>query len=352
VLHGGPVLITGGAGFIGSRLSARLAAGGHAVHVLDNLHPQVHPDAEVAIRSLASGVSFLHADVTDHVAMHRLIDQLRPCVVVHLAAETGTGQSLREATRHGSVNVVGTTTLLDACSAAEHLPDRIVLTSSRAVYGEGLWQSADGLVFAPHHRTAANLAAGIWDPPSPDGRPARPLPHDARSTPPDPTNIYAATKLAQEHIINSWCAALGSNAHVLRLQNVYGPGQSPTNSYTGVLTFFAQLVKRGEAIPVYEDGNIVRDFVYIDDVVDELVAEVTGAGHIGARDVGSGAASTIGEVAALMASIGGSPAPVVTGAYRGGDVRAASAAPGVGHRTSLSAGLSALLDVPAPQGER
>ena len=199
----------------------------------------------------------------------------QPSQIVHLAAETGTAQSLSEATRHGSVNVVGTTQLLDALSRAALVPDQLVLASSRAVYGEGAWQCGSE-VFYPQPRSHAQLMAGIWDPQGPTNDPVVPLPSCAGRTEPRPTNIYAATKLAQEHILAAWTAAHDANLSMLRLQNVYGPGQSLTNSYTGIVALFARLAREQRALEVYEDGRIMRDFVYIDDVVDALFAAIDG----------------------------------------------------------------------------
>ena len=200
-------------------------------------------------------------------------------MVIHLAAETGTGQSLRAATSHGSVNVVGTTQMLDVMSRNEHVPEHILLASSRAVYGEGAW-TAQGNPYYPASRTHQNLSRGVWDPPSPDGEAGTPLPSRADWTRTEPTNMYAATKLAQEHILKAWGAAMECPISVLRLQNVYGVGQSLDNPYTGVLSTFAKQALAGSSLNVYEDGNIVRDFVYVDDVADAmLLSHRPAAGH-------------------------------------------------------------------------
>ncbi len=315
------VLITGGAGFIGSALARRLVDAGSDVAVMDILHPQVHGDG--APIDLPSSVRLFTGDVTHAPDCDAVLRLFKPSQIVHLAAETGTAQSLSEATRHGSVNVVGTTQLVDALSRCGHVPDQLVLASSRAVYGEGAWQ-ADTHVFYPQPRSHAQLVAGIWDPQSPTGEPAVPLPSSAVRTEPRPTNIYAATKLAQEQILAVWTAAHDTSLSVLRLQNVYGPGQSMTNSYTGIVALFARLAREKHALEVYEDGRIVRDFVYIDDVVEALFSAIaspaTASRYV---DIGSGIPTTIHELAQQLATICDAPEPVVVAKFRDGDVRAA-----------------------------
>lgn len=316
------VLITGGAGFIGSALAHRLVEAGYDVAVMDVLHPQVH--GEHAVIELPPSVRLFTGDVTHALDLDAVLRLCQPSQVVHLAAETGTAQSLSESTRHGSVNVVGTTQLLDALSRATLVPDQFVLASSRAVYGEGAWECGAG-TFYPPPRSHAQLAAGIWDPQGPNGEPAVPLPSCANRTEPRPTNIYAATKLAQEHMLAAWASAHDTNLSVLRLQNVYGPGQSLTNSYTGIVALFARLARERHTLEVYEDGRIVRDFVYIDDVVDALFAAVERpAVEPRCLDIGSGTATTIHELARTIAVICDAPEPTVVSKFRDGDVRAAS----------------------------
>ena len=343
------VLITGGAGFIGSALACRLVEAGFEVAVMDVLHPQVH--GARATVDLPRSVRMFTGDVTHAPDLDAVLRLCRPAQIVHLAAETGTAQSLSEATRHGAGYVVGSTQLLDALSRSAHVPTQIVLASSRAVYGEGAWQSGDQ-IFYPPPRSHAQLEAGIWDPQGPNGDPATSLASCAGRTEPRPTNIYAATKLAQEHILAAWAAAHDTNLSVLRLQNVYGPGQSLTNSYTGIVALFARLARAHHALEVYEDGRIVRDFVYIDDVVEALFsAVVTPAANARCLDIGSGAPHTVHELARTVASICGAPEPVVVAKFRDGDVRAAQcdiepAMTEIGWRPkwSLGAGLPALLD--------
>lgn len=315
--------MTGGAGFIGTRLAQRLLSEGHEVTALDSLHPQVHRERP----ELSSEANLVAGDVADPAAWDRVATLFGPPdLVYHLAAETGTGQSLTEASRHSIVNVVGTTQLTDAMVRHDWRPSRIVLTSSRAVYGEGAWADPAGQPFYPGPRSASVLGAGRWDPESADGLKATPLPHSAATVEARPTNVYAATKLAQEHLLAAWCNSFDVSLSVLRLQNVYGPGQAVHNAYTGVLTFFATRVCAGDALEVFEDGQIIRDFVFVDDVVSALVAAAERALPAGiAADIGGGAGTSLLEVATHMADLGGTVPPRVTGAYRLGDVRAASA---------------------------
>lgn len=312
-------LVTGGAGFIGCALSSTLPDHFDRVVAFDNLHPQIH-----AIRSrpaaLDPRVELVVGDVTSVEDWDRLLADVSPTSVVHLAAETGTGQSLTEATRHAKVNVVGTTEMLDAFVRHDVRPDKIVLSSSRAVYGEGAWVDEQGEVTYPGQRSEAMLRDGQWDFPG-----LRPTPFRSALVKPTPTSVYGATKLAQENVLTSWCLAMGVTPVVFRLQNVYGPGQSLSNPYTGIVSFFAQQAKAGKVIPVYEDGEIVRDFVFIDDVAAALVE---GTLHSDPTtdpyDIGSGEGTSIHSLARLIADIYGAPEPMVNGAYRNGDVRHAS----------------------------
>lgn len=312
-------LITGGAGFIGSALSHRLPEHFDRVVAFDNLHPQIHPVSERP-RELDERVEFVKGDVTSAADWDSLLADVTPDVVIHLAAETGTGQSLLEATRHARVNVVGTTEMLDAFVRADKLPSKIVLTSSRAVYGEGAWADAQGAVTYPGQRSAAMLERGEWDFPGLSA-----LPFVSSKVVPSPTSVYGATKLAQEHILRSWCLSLGVTDVLFRLQNVYGPGQSLINPYTGIVSFFAQEAKAGRVIPVYEDGQIIRDFVFIDDVADAITRGALESGsNADAYDIGSGEGTSILRLAELIAAHYGAPAPQINGKFRNGDVRHAS----------------------------
>jgi dTDP-L-rhamnose 4-epimerase len=313
-------LVTGGAGFIGCALSNLLAAKFERVVAVDLLHPQVHPEGKRPL-ALNNCVELVEQDVVEAGILDGVVADLRPSVVIHLAAETGTGQSLTESTRHASVNVVGTTRLLDALCKYGLTP-QLILTSSRAVYGEGAWRrKANGDIYYPGQRDAQQLADSKWDFTESD-----PLPFCASWTVANPVSVYGATKLAQEHIMLAWARAFKAPCSVLRLQNVYGPGQSLKNPYTGVLTTFVKLARDQKVIPLFEDGQMVRDFVFIRDVAEAILAAIDEAPEDGARirDIGSGLPVTIQTMAEYIADYFQAPAPEVSGQYRQGDVRHAS----------------------------
>ena len=313
------VLVSGGAGFIGCALANRMAPFAGRYLVLDNLHPQVHAIRERPA-ALHPSAEFMLGDVTMASCWDEALTRIQPDIVIHLAAETGTGQSLTEASRHGSVNVVGTTQLTDSLGRHQIRPRQIILSSSRAVYGEGAWRSAGGELVYPGQRTRKQLQAGQWDFSDMSFQPAT-----AASTHPSPSSVYGATKLTQEHVLSAWCGALSVPLSILRFQNVYGPGQSLTNSYTGIVALFCRLARAGSSIPLYEDGAVTRDFVFIDDVADAVVSAVRcPPADRRICDVGSGRATTIAQLAGLIAQAYGAPAPHLCGKFRDGDVRHAS----------------------------
>jgi dTDP-L-rhamnose 4-epimerase len=320
------VLVTGGAGFIGSRLVRALASAGHQIWVVDSLLEQVHGPA-AAFPEIPGSVTWVRATVTDAAEMHRVVADAKPRLVFHLAAETGTGQSLQEVSRYCDVNVMGTAHLVEALRVAGGPAPRIVLASTRAVYGEGAYLDAEGRVAIPPARLPTDMQAGRFAPVLPGGPALEAIPTPETAAP-MPASIYASTKLMQEYILRQAADAAAWDLVVLRFQNVYGPGQSLRNPYTGVLSVFIQLLLAGRDLNIYEDGEIVRDFVFVDDVVHALVR----AGEVGCSDsapinVGTGQGTSILDAARLLATlVGRDPDSArISGDFRPGDIRHAVA---------------------------
>ncbi|MGF9660181.1 SDR family oxidoreductase, partial [Pantoea agglomerans] len=270
--------------------------------------------------ALAPHAELVVGDIVDPATWDEVLTDWSPDVIVHLAAETDTGLSLDHPSRFTTVNVEGTAQLMEALRRHDVTPRRIVVASSRAVYGEGVWRDdSTGEERTRPQRSHDELESGQWDFPG-----ARPLAAHAGITPANTSNVYAATKLAQEGLLSAWCASRGVDLSILRLQNVYGPGQSLINPYTGILALFVRLAAAGKEIPVYEDGAMLRDFVHIDDVAPAFArvisADYTETGT-SMYDIGTGTPASVLEVAQAIATELGAPAPVVTGRYREGDVR-------------------------------
>ncbi|WP_341958209.1 NAD-dependent epimerase/dehydratase family protein [Microbacterium sp. LWH13-1.2] len=318
------ILITGGAGFIGSRLARRFADDGHTVTVLDSLISQVHgedPDNDSPLlRSLDGVATVIRGTVTSTDDLRRaLVDAT---VIVHLAAETGTGQSMYEIDRYVAANVGGTAKLLDLLANEPHTVRRIVIASSRSIYGEGAYRTDDGRVVFPAHRSDAHMASGDFSVHHPGEKNLTVIPTDEDAKL-HPSSVYGITKQMQESLVMTVAPTIGIEGVALRYQNVYGPGQSLKNPYTGILSIFSTLIRQGKAINIFEDGLESRDFVYIDDVVE---ATFLGATHPAAGgntfNVGSGVATSVNAVVGgLFAAFGLDVPTHISGNYRLGDIR-------------------------------
>ncbi|MER8188327.1 NAD-dependent epimerase/dehydratase family protein [Kitasatospora sp. NPDC094015] len=314
------ILLTGGAGFIGSAIAARLAAAGHRVRVLDALLPAVHPDGRVP--ELPADVEFHHGDVRDGAVVAAALRGVD--AVCHQAAMVGLGLDLADAPEYVGCNDLGTAVLLSAMAGAG--VRNLVLAGSMVVYGEGRYLCAEHGVVAPGPRLVADLDAGRFEPPCPRcGAPLAPglVTEDAA---PDPRNVYAVTKLSQELLAGAWARACGGRVLTLRYHNVYGPGMPRDTPYAGVASLFRSALARGEAPLVLEDGGQRRDFVHVADVAAANLAALTAvagrpAGSARAYNVGSGEVHTVGGMARALAAAYGGPEPVVCGQYRLGDVR-------------------------------
>jgi dTDP-L-rhamnose 4-epimerase len=326
------ILVTGGAGFIGSRLVNALSTASSAdrIWVIDNLHPQVHGIAAPSLPHFPSSVRFVLGDVTDADKLGQVVAEARPDLVYHLAAETGTGQSFDQVSRYCDVNVTGTARVIEAIrKEGGDTTRRIILASSRAVYGEGAYRDSAGLEYVGLPRQPEAMRAGDFAVPLPASAqlPAQPaLSHSG--LPPAPASVYASTKLMQEYLLRQAGEDAPWNATILRFQNVYGPGQSLRNPYTGVLSIFSRQLLAGGTLSIYEDGQIARDFVYVDDVINALVkAGEKSLPHGITLDIGSGSAASILDTAHMLARFLGrdESALTVTGQFRIGDIRHACA---------------------------
>jgi len=319
------VLITGGAGFIGSNLALNLIKSGHEITVLDSLSPQIHgidPEKSSPLfRSIKNEVNFIHGSVCDENVLRQALDGQD--AVIHLAAETGTGQSMYQIKRYVDVNIGGTALMLDILANEAHQIKKVVVASSRSIYGEGKYLSKHAGVMYPDARREADMAAGKFDPLCPlSGEPLTLLPTDEESKI-HPSSVYGITKQNQEQMVMTVCASLGIGATALRYQNVYGPGQSLSNPYTGILSIFSTRIKNGNPINIFEDGKESRDFVFVDDVVNATtLALLSDKANGEIFGIGSGEAIDVLTVANTLIKNYEVEVPVtVTGSFRIGDIR-------------------------------
>lgn len=321
------ILVTGGAGFIGQHLCRALLAAGYSVKVLDSFQAQVHGSHGNLATDLEGEVELMREDVRNTAAMSIAVRGVD--AVVHLAADTGTGQSMYEIERYFDVNVQGTAVLLAAVQKSKG-SDRIrsiVVASSRAVYGEGAYSCVNHGTVYPDGRTSIDLAAGSYEPRCPFCETIVVTRATDESAPFKPMSIYGLTKQVQEQAVLMCARTLSIVGIALRYQNVYGPGQSLRNPYTGILAVFSNLARQGQAIELYEDGLESRDFVFVADVVEATSRAISVREKFaGAINIGYGAATTVETVAnEINGYFGGKSAVQVTGAFRVGDIRHNSA---------------------------
>ena len=315
------VLVTGGAGFIGRHLVPILLERGHEVSILDSLAENVHGQDPKLPAFLTQDCRFVTGDIRDPDAW-ALLDDRAPEAVIHLAAETGVGQSMYEIGRYTDVNIQGTSVMLDQLRDRYGGVGRIVVASSRAVYGEGSYRREDGRIVTPPARSAERLAQGLWEPVDPSGAGELASIPTAEDAPRVPTSVYAMTKSAQEDLVQIAGPTLGASTAVLRYANVYGEGQPLTNPYTGVLSAFALRLVHGQQPSVYEDGQPSRDFVHVADVA-MATALATESDESLTANVGSGERWTLEQIARRLTQVFGMDPSgvVVTGQYRVGDIR-------------------------------
>jgi len=346
------VLITGGAGFIGSKLSRALVLNGHNVIILDNLSKQIHgenpswPDSLVDVNN----IDLVLGDVCDFDLVNKQLAKVD--AVVHLAAETGTGQSMYQIHHYSRINIESTSSLLESVVLRHKKIKKFVFASSRSVYGEGSYLTTAGLVVTPNPRIKSDLEDAKWDHYDHDGNPLT-LIATKENADLRPSSIYAATKFSAEVLARIISENYKLSFDALRFQNVYGEGQSLMNPYTGILSIFSNMMRQNKPINIFEDGNESRDFIHVDDVVTAIMLSLNDVDS-GYRvmNIGSGKPTSVIEIAnALKAHFESSSDLVITGDYRLGDIRHcyadishAKLAIGFESRISIKDGLSRFCD--------
>jgi len=319
------ILVTGGAGFIGSNLCLKLVEKGYEVTVLDNLSKQIHDsdpeNTSTLYQSIKGKVNFIRGSVTDRSILE---DAIRgQDIIVHLAAETGTGQSMYEIERYTKVNIGGTALLLDILANTSHHVKKVIVASSRAIYGEGKYKCKELGVVYPEHRSAAAMKEKDFEVHYAGCSPAlEVLPTDEESKI-HPSSVYGISKQVQEQLVMTITKSLGIAGVAFRYQNVYGPGQSLHNPYTGILSIFSTRIKNGNPINIFEDGKESRDFVYIDDVVNATLLGIENEKANGnVYNVGTGTPVTVTKVVELLTHYFDTKVTVeITGNFRIGDIR-------------------------------
>jgi dTDP-L-rhamnose 4-epimerase len=318
------ILITGGAGFIGSNLTLHLIALGHNVTVLDNLSPQIHgndphQDSPLFL-SIKHNVTFIKGCVSSRVTLQSAIQGQE--AIVHLAAETGTGQSMYEIEKYTNVNIQSTALLLDILANTKHTIKKVVVASSRSIYGEGKYYSDNFGYVYPLTRLDTDLQNNNFEATF-NGDYNLKLCATDEDSKIHPSSVYGITKQVQEQLVMTVCPTIGIAPVAFRYQNVYGPGQSLSNPYTGILSIFSSLIRKQLPINVFEDGLESRDFVYIDDVVEATklgIEKDEANGNV--FNVGTGIPITVNTVVNELMKHFETEVPVnISGNYRLGDIR-------------------------------
>lgn len=318
------ILITGGAGFIGSNLSLRLLEKGYQVTVLDNLLPQVHgenPEEESPLfQNILGKVNFIKGDVTKKSDWKKVLNNQD--AIIHLAALTGTGQSMYQIDKYTDVNVSGTAKMLDVLVNESHQIKKVILASSRAVYGEGKYFHKDLGIVYPESRKLGDLENADFEVKSNMGEILTPLPTDESSSL-HPISVYGITKQIQEQLVMSVCSSVNIDVVALRFQNVYGAGQSLQNPYTGILSIFSSQILNDENLNIFEDGEESRDFIYIDDAVEAIILSLENTNlNKEIFNIGTGISTTVLDVAETLKKYYKKDIEInISGQFRIGDIR-------------------------------
>lgn len=319
------ILITGGAGFIGSNLALKLIAKGYRITVLDTLSMQIHganpEETSPLYQSIKDKVTFIKGTVTSREDWMKALEGQE--AVIHLAAETGTGQSMYEIEKYVDTNIGGTAILLDVLTNTKHSVKRVLVAESRAIYGEGKYYCVKCGDVYPTDRKDEDMSKGDFECHCPKCGGKVTLVATTEDSAIHPSSVYGISKQVQGQLVHLVCQTIGVESVSFRYQNVYGPGQSLTNPYTGILSIFSTRIKNHNGINIFEDGRETRDFVYIDDVVDATILglEVPEAnGRV--FNVGTGVVTDVLTVANTLCEKYGIEVPItVSGNYRLGDIR-------------------------------
>jgi len=314
------VLVTGGAGFIGSHVVDALVARGYSVRIFDSLDAQVHGPGLEWPDYLPSDAELVLGDVRDRAAVSQALEGCE--AVIHLAAAVGVGQSMYEIERYSSVNVVGTATLLEEIVERRDRLEKLIVASSMSVYGEGAYSAGDGRDVFPRARSLEQLQRGQWDTVDEQGECLEPVP-TPESKPLHPGSVYAIHKRDQEEMALTVGRAYGIPTVAFRMFNVYGPRQALSNPYTGVAAIFSARLSNGQSPVVFEDGRQLRDFVDVTEVAQAYVRALESNGADGQTlNVGSGRVISVMEIAKTLARVMDvDVSPFVEGRYREGDIR-------------------------------
>lgn len=316
------ILITGGAGFIGKWLVEKLPTNNEII-LVDSLDEQVHKTLPEFAHELQRRATCIKADVRDTDAYEDAMEGTD--VVIHLAAQTGTGQSMYEISKYVQHNVDGTAKLLELVSRLKQKPHRIILSSSRAVYGEGAFANGPEIYYAKGRRFH-ELQQSIWEVCNDKGTLLSPLPMRETQLV-NPTSVYGFTKLWQEQLVQNYCESQNIDFVIFRLQNVYGPKQELANPYTGIIGIFANSIVQRNEVELFEDGLMSRDFVFVADVAQAIVKAALLERPISSLiNIGSGQATTLKTLVETIAYLTkNQPTVKVSGRFRVGDIRHAVA---------------------------